>query len=211
MANGRAAAQVSFNRQTAAGDWPAAAALAGRICLSAIFLISGVGKLAAPGPTIAYIESAGLYLPRVGYAIAVCIEILGGLALLTGYRVRGAASVLAVFSLAAAIAFHAHLADPNQFTHFLKNMAIVGGLLSVLVLGGGRYSLDARRASSRLPEPLDISDTTFASSRALATALRRAEAAHGEHEKRTGERDANWSDWYAEYLVAEQAGKPLPT
>jgi hypothetical protein len=44
----------------------------------------------------------------------------------------------------------------------------------------------------------------------LATALRRAEAAHGEHEKRTGVRDANWSDWYAEYMVAEQAGKELP-
>ena len=43
------------------------------------------------------------------------------------------------------------------------------------------------------------------------TALRRAEAAHGEHEKRTGERDADWSGWYAEYMVAEQAGKPLPT
>ena len=44
----------------------------------------------------------------------------------------------------------------------------------------------------------------------LATALRRAEAAHGEHEKRTGERDANWPDWYAEYMVAEQTGKELP-
>jgi len=45
----------------------------------------------------------------------------------------------------------------------------------------------------------------------LATAMRRAEAAHGEHEKRLGERDANWSDWYAEYMAAEQAGTELPT
>ena len=53
-------------------------------------------------------------------------------------------------------------------------------------------------------------DTAFASTNDLASALRRAEAAHGEHEKRTGEHDANWPDWYASYMVAEQAGKDLP-
>jgi hypothetical protein len=50
----------------------------------------------------------------------------------------------------------------------------------------------------------------FASANDLASALRRAEAAHGEHEKRTGQSDPNWPDWYAEYMVAEQAGKVLP-
>jgi hypothetical protein len=54
-------------------------------------------------------------------------------------------------------------------------------------------------------------ETTFTSSTELATALRRAEAAHGEHEKRTGQRDADWPSWYAEYMFAEQGGKPLPT
>jgi hypothetical protein len=52
--------------------------------------------------------------------------------------------------------------------------------------------------------------TTFASANDLASAFRRAEAAHGEHEKRTGQRDANWPDWYAAYMVAEQSGKELP-
>ena len=61
----------------------------------------------------------------------------------------------------------------------------------------------------RLPGRVDADDTTFTSSTELATALRRAAAAHGEHEKRTGQRDADWPDWYAEYLVAEQAGRPL--
>jgi hypothetical protein len=51
----------------------------------------------------------------------------------------------------------------------------------------------------------------FASTADLANALRRAEAAHGEHEKRTGQHDANWPDWYAAYIVAEQAGKQLPS
>jgi catechol 2,3-dioxygenase-like lactoylglutathione lyase family enzyme len=64
--------------------------------------------------------------------------------------------------------------------------------------------------TARLPGRVDAGDTTFTSSTELASALRRAEAAHGEHEKRTGEKDANWPDWYAKYIVAEQAGMELP-
>jgi len=62
----------------------------------------------------------------------------------------------------------------------------------------------------RLPGRVDADDTTFSSSAELASALRRAETAHGEHEKRTGERDVDWPNWYAEYIVREQAGKELP-
>ena len=65
--------------------------------------------------------------------------------------------------------------------------------------------------TARLPGRVDA-DTTFTSSTELAAALRRAAAAHGEHEKRTGgQHDADWPDWYAEYIVREQAGKELPT
>jgi predicted enzyme related to lactoylglutathione lyase len=67
-----------------------------------------------------------------------------------------------------------------------------------------------QEVTARLPGRVDPNQTTFASVTDLAAAFRRAEAAHGEHEKRTGVRDANWADWYAEYLVAEQSGKPLP-
>jgi catechol 2,3-dioxygenase-like lactoylglutathione lyase family enzyme len=64
----------------------------------------------------------------------------------------------------------------------------------------------------RLPGRVDANVTTFASPAALAAAMRRAAAAHGEHEKRIGKHDAvGWPDWYAEYIVAEQTGKPLPT
>ncbi|WP_044550355.1 VOC family protein [Mesorhizobium japonicum] len=66
--------------------------------------------------------------------------------------------------------------------------------------------------TQRLPGRVDPTDTLFTSSRELAAALRRAAAAHGEHEQRTGgQYDVNWPDWYAEYMVAEQAGTPLPT
>src|ERR1035441_5475880 len=65
--------------------------------------------------------------------------------------------------------------------------------------------------TTRLPGRIDPAATTFASANDLSQALRRAEAAHGEHEKRTGKRDENWPDWYAAYMVAEQAGTELPT
>jgi catechol 2,3-dioxygenase-like lactoylglutathione lyase family enzyme len=64
--------------------------------------------------------------------------------------------------------------------------------------------------TTRLPGRIDSAATSFSSVSDLAGALRRAEAAHGEHEKRTGQRDANWPDWYAEYMAAEQSGKGLP-
>lgn len=64
--------------------------------------------------------------------------------------------------------------------------------------------------TTRLPGRIDPAATSFGSANDLATALRRAAAAHGEHEKRLG-MDANWPDWYASYMVAEQAGKDLPT
>jgi len=64
--------------------------------------------------------------------------------------------------------------------------------------------------TSRLPGRISGTATTFASANDLASAFRRAEAAHGEHEKRTGQRDANWPDWYAAYMVAEASGARLP-
>jgi catechol 2,3-dioxygenase-like lactoylglutathione lyase family enzyme len=64
--------------------------------------------------------------------------------------------------------------------------------------------------TTRLPGRVNPATTTFASANDLASALRRAEAAHGEHERRTGQRDENWPDWYAEYMVRAQAGEELP-
>ena len=65
--------------------------------------------------------------------------------------------------------------------------------------------------TTRLPGRIDAAETTFASTADLASALRRAQAAHGAHEQRTGERDENWPDWYAAYMAAEQSGGELPT
>jgi len=65
--------------------------------------------------------------------------------------------------------------------------------------------------TTRLPGRIDATETGFASTADLAGALRRAANAHGGHEKRLGQSDENWPDWYAEYMVAEQAGTELPT
>ena len=68
-----------------------------------------------------------------------------------------------------------------------------------------------QEVTTRFPGRIDSNTTSFASASDLANAMRRASAAHGEHEKRNGgQRDEKWPDWYAEYMVAEQAGKPLP-
>jgi catechol 2,3-dioxygenase-like lactoylglutathione lyase family enzyme len=67
-----------------------------------------------------------------------------------------------------------------------------------------------QEVTTRLPGRLNAQATTFKSATALSAALRRAEAAHGEHEKRTGQKDANWPDWYAQYMISEQAEAPPP-
>jgi len=68
-----------------------------------------------------------------------------------------------------------------------------------------------QEVTTRLPGRIDSAATSFGSASDLAAAMRRASAAHGEHEKRIGAADANWPDWYARYMVAEQAGTELPT
>jgi putative oxidoreductase len=123
---------------------PSIAAL-GRVLLALLFLASGLSKLGAASATKAYIASAGLPLPSLIYTIALVVEIGGGLLLLLGFQARLTATVLAVFTVMAAILFHHDFADQNQAVHFLKNLAIAGGLLQVSVAGAARFSLDARR------------------------------------------------------------------
>lgn len=123
----------------------ASASLIGRVLLSAIFILSGVSKLAAPAMMVGYISSVGLPLPQVALVVAIIVEVGGGLALIAGYRTRLVAAGLALFSVVTALAFHNALGDQNQFIHFFKNIAMAGGLLQIVAFGAGRFSLDARR------------------------------------------------------------------
>ncbi|WP_373454500.1 DoxX family protein [Bordetella genomosp. 9] len=119
-------------------------ALISRVLLAALFLIAGIGKLAAPAGTIAYITAAGLPLPTIAYAVALLVELGGGVLLIVGYRTRLVAAVMAVFTVVTALAFHSAWGDANQQVNFLKNLAIAGGLLQLVLNGAGAYSLDRR-------------------------------------------------------------------
>lgn len=119
------------------------AAIAGRLLLGTIFLLSGISKLSAPAGTIGYIASAGLPFPEVAYAAAVFVEVVLASALIVGYQTRIVAAAIAAFSLATAFGFHFNLADQNQFIHFFKNVAISGGLLQVVAFGAGAVSVDS--------------------------------------------------------------------
>ncbi len=119
----------------------------GRVLIAAIFLYSGFGKIMAPEGTQAYIASAGLPLPIVGYVLAIIVEVGGGLLLLIGYQTRLVALIIALYSIVAALAFHSQFADQNQLIHFMKNFCIAGGLLQIVAFGAGSMSVDARRAA----------------------------------------------------------------
>jgi putative oxidoreductase len=93
----------------------------------------------------------GLPFPALAFAVAVAVELGGGLLLIAGLRVRPVAIALALFSLAAAAFFHANFADQNQMIHFLKNVMIAGGLLQIAAFGAGAFSIDNRRASGASP------------------------------------------------------------
>lgn len=127
-------------------------ALIGRILLAVLFVPAGFGKIAGFSGTVGYATAMGLPLPTVGVAIALVIELFGGLALLIGYRARLAAIALAVFTLVASVFFHAYWAVPAeqqmvQQLLFFKNIAVVGGLLAIAAFGAGGWSLDAKRGA----------------------------------------------------------------
>ncbi len=124
-------------------------AAVGRLFIAFIFIASGLGKIAAPGATQGYIAAVGLPLPMISYLIAILVELAGGILILIGYQVRITGLVLAVFTLATAVIFHTNFADQNQMIHFLKNVAIAGGLLQVAAFGAGSFSLDRWRGRTR--------------------------------------------------------------
>lgn len=115
----------------------------GRIMIAAIFVISGFGKLMDPGGTAGYIASQGLPMPQVLAWAAIVVEILGGLMLVVGFKVRAAALVIFLFTLVVTVIFHPWWADPAQEIAFLKNLAILGALLYVAAHGAGKLAVDA--------------------------------------------------------------------
>lgn len=124
--------------------------LVGRILLSLLFLIAGYRKLMAVAASAGYFAKLGFPMPEVMVWVAIAIELGGAILLILGWKARWAAWLLALFSLIAAFAAHRFWeVDPaqyaNQMNHFLKNLAIVGGLVFLAAAGPGALSVDGRR------------------------------------------------------------------
>lgn len=118
--------------------------LAGRLLLALLFIPAGFGKIGGFAATAGYAASKGVPLPELAIAIAIFVELGLGLLLLVGFQTRWAALGMAFFTFVISFIFHP-LSDPSQAQSFFKNMAIVGGLLSVAAWGAGAWSVDARR------------------------------------------------------------------
>jgi len=114
----------------------------GRILISIIFLVSGVGKIMQPDFYIGYMEAFGV--PGILIWPTIVLEIVGGVLLIIGYQTRWAAAALALFTLVSGLIFHTNFADPNEQVNFMKNLAMVGGFLYVIAYGAGAFSVDNR-------------------------------------------------------------------
>lgn len=119
------------------------ALLAARALMAAIFILSGYNKIVGYAGTQQYMAANGV--PDILLPLVILVELGGGLLILFGFQTRIAAILLAGFTLVAAFLFHAKFGDRNQMIHFMKNLAIVGGFLSLYVSGPGPFSIDARR------------------------------------------------------------------
>lgn len=126
------------------------AALIGRLLIALMFILAGIGKIGGFAGVAGYIGSKGLPLPQLLAVGTIVLEIVAGLALLVGFKTRWAAAALAAFTVLATLLFHNYWAMPAeqqqvQQLMFMKNLAIVGGLLMITVLGAGGLSVDSRR------------------------------------------------------------------
>ena len=118
------------------------AAPTGRTLMSLIVIVSGLGKITGYAGTQAYMESVGV--PGMLLPAVIALEILGGLAVMLGWKTRIAAVLLAGFSIVSAVLFHANFGDQMQTIMFMKNLAIAGGFLVLVASGPGSWALDNR-------------------------------------------------------------------
>ena len=138
---------MSINSSTAGGGASNASGviLVGRILLSILFILAGYGKLTGIEGTAGFFGALGLPMPTATAVIAGLIELLGGLAILVGFKTRAVAIVMAIFTLAATAIAHLDFSQAGNALMLQKNLAITGGFLLLAVLGAGAYSIDAKR------------------------------------------------------------------
>ena len=125
-------------------DMNSAAAAAGRLLMSVIFLAAGFQKLGGFSRTVGYMTSQGLPAPELAAVVAIVVECIGGLLVLIGFQTRAVGLLLAAWCVVTGLIAHTHFSDPNQLIHFLKILAMAGGFLQLFAFGAGRWSFDAR-------------------------------------------------------------------
>lgn len=113
----------------------------GRVLIAALFIMGGVGKIMDFAGSVGYAQAFNVPFPEVAIVIAIIVELGGGLMLLFGFWTRLAAFVIAAFLVVVTLIFHTNFADPNQMIQFLKNFAIIGGLLYASVYGAHKAAL----------------------------------------------------------------------
>lgn len=118
--------------------------LIGRVLLALLFVPAGFSKIGGFAGTAGFIASKGVPLPEVAAAMAIAVELGLGLLLLAGFKTRWAALGIAAFTLVITFIFHAFWADATQAQAFFKNIAVVGGLLTVVAWGPGAWSVDGK-------------------------------------------------------------------
>ena len=123
--------------------------LVGRLLIAVLFLPAGISKIAGFAGTVGYIASKGAPVPEVAAIIAIIVEVGGGLALILGFKARWAALALAAFTLVATVMFHNYWTFPAeqqmmQQLMFMKNVAVIGGLLTLAAWGAGAWSVDGK-------------------------------------------------------------------
>ncbi|MEO5574364.1 MAG: DoxX family protein [Gammaproteobacteria bacterium] len=113
----------------------------GRILLSLIFILSGFNKINGWDGTLGFMASKGIPMTEIFLALTIAIELGGGLMIAFGLYARWAAVALFLFLIPVTLLFHPFWADPEQMNSFLKNVAIMGGMLYIMTYGSGSYSI----------------------------------------------------------------------
>ena len=119
-------------------------ALLGRLFLAMIFIQSGLSKMSDYAATQGYMDAMGVSSALLPLVIA--LEVLGGIAIIIGFKARLVALAMAGFSLLSALLFHTNFSDQTQTIMLMKNIAIAGGFLMIVAHGAGAYALDNRNA-----------------------------------------------------------------
>ncbi|MFA5877123.1 MAG: DoxX family protein [Candidatus Paceibacterota bacterium] len=126
--------------------YASALALVGRLALAGIFVIFGFTKISGFAGMVAYASSVGVPFPELAIAIAIIVELLGGIMLVIGFKTKWVALAITLFLIPVTYYFHTDFTNPVNMIMLWKNVSIIGGMLVLAANGAGKYSLDSMLA-----------------------------------------------------------------